>query len=121
MTMWLDLMRLHTQHINDDNCKQWHPSAVYNKTIDNIETVISEKMELTLIETKVMLNYKKRTADTKEKRYFSRKNKVLRKKKKYLNKLIDNMGEMRNAVFNAHHAVVKLQPIMEQDDDENRE
>ena len=81
MTMWLDLMRPHTHHINDENCKQWHPSAVYNKTIDNIETVISEKMELTLIETKVMLNYKKRTADAKEKRYFSRKNKVLEKKK----------------------------------------
>ena len=31
------------------------------------------------------------------------------------------MGEMQNAVFNAHHAVVKLQPIMEQDDGENSE
>ena len=29
------------------------------------------------------------------------------------------MGEIQNAVFNAHHAIVKLSPIMIQDDDEN--
>ena len=63
-----------------------------------------------------MLNYKKRAADAKEKRYFIRKkNKriVEKKKRKYLHKLNEEMGEIQNAVFNAHHAIVKLQPIIE--------
>ena len=87
-----------------------------HKSIDNIEAAIAEMLEINLVETKVMLNYKKRTVDAKEKRYFMRKkNKkiVKRKKKKYLHKLNEDMGEIQNAVFNAHHAIVKLQPIIE--------
>ena len=122
--MWLDLMHPHTQHINDENCKQWHPSAVYNKSIDNIEATIADKLQINLVETKVMLNYKKRAMDAKEKNYFKKKrNKVIeRKKKKYLNKLNEDMGEIQNAIFNAHHAIVKLSPIMIDDDnDEDNE
>ena len=71
-----------------------------------------------------MLNYKKRTVDAKEKRYFMRKkNKkiVERKKKKYLHKLNEDMGEIQNAVFNAHHAIVKLQPIIETIEEEEED
>ena len=91
--MWVDMMRLHTQHITDYNCKKWHPSAVYNKTIDNIESHISQKLETSLIETKVLLNYKKRIQDAKESRYFKKKKNaaVEKKKKKYLNKLNEDM------------------------------
>ena len=122
--IWIDMMRPHTQHIIDDQCKEWHPSLVYNKSIDNIEAAISEKLEINLVETKVMLNYKKRTDDAKEKRYFIRKkNKriVEKKKRKYLHKLNEDMGEIQNAAFNAHHAIVKLQPIIETIEDGEEE
>ena len=70
-----------------------------------------------------MLNYKKRTNDVKEKCYFQRKkNKIAeRKKKKYLSKLNEDMGEIQNAVFNAHHAIVKLKPIIETVEEEEEE
>ena len=118
--MWLDMMRPHTQHINDDNCKQWHPSATYNQCIDNIESHIAQKLEISLIEAKVLLNYKKRINDAKEKRYFKKKNVVAnKKKKKYFKKLNEDMGEIQNAVFNAHHAIVKLSPIVIDDDNDS--
>ena len=121
--IWIDLMRPHTQHIINNECKEWRPSQVYNKTIDAIEAAIAKKLEINLVETKVMLNYKKRTNDAKEKRYFQRKkNKIAeRKKKKYLSKLNEDMGEIQNAVFNAHHAIVKLQPIIETVEEEEEE
>ena len=77
-------MRPHTQHIINEQCKEWHPSLVYNKSIDNIEAAIAEKLEINLVETKVMLNYKKRTVDAKEKRCFMRKKnkKIVERKKK---------------------------------------
>ena len=43
MKMWVDMMRPHTQHTIDDNCKQWNPLQTYNKCIENIESVISQK------------------------------------------------------------------------------
>ena len=70
--IWIDMMRPHTQHIIDDQCKEWRPSLTFNKTIDSIEAAIAEKLDINLVETKVMLNYKKRTVDAKEKRYFTR-------------------------------------------------
>ena len=70
--IWIDMMRPHTQHIIDDQCKEWRPSITFNKAIDNIEEAIAEKLNINLVETKVMLNYKKRTKDAKEKRYFTR-------------------------------------------------
>ena len=118
------MMRPHTQHIIDDQYKEWRPSLTFNKTIDSIEVAIAEKLDINLVETKVMLNYKKRTVDAKEKRYFTR-NKMKKiadkKKRKYLHKLNEDMGEIQNAVFNAHHAIVKLQPIIETVSNEEEE
>ena len=81
--IWIDMMRPHTQHIIDDPCKEWRPSVTFNKAIDNIEEAIAERLNINLVETKVMLNYKKRTKDAKEKRYFTRnKVKKIAEKKK---------------------------------------
>ena len=112
---WLDLMRPLTHNLIDDQCKEMESTASYKRAIENVEKSIAEKLNITLSESKVMLNYKKRTEDAKEKRYFVR-NKIRKasetKKKKYLNKLNCDMGEMQNSLFNAHHAICKLQPII---------
>ena len=57
---WVDLMRANTEHNTDINATKWHSSLGYNKCIENIEIVISEKLELTLLESKIMLNSKKK-------------------------------------------------------------
>ena len=112
MKMWVDMMRPHTQHTIDDNCKQWNPSQTYNKCIENIESVISQKLEINLLETKVLLNYKKRMKDAKQAL------EVEKKRREYFKKLNEDMGEIQSAVFNAHHAIVKLSLIVIDDDDD---
>ena len=49
---WVDLMRANTEHNTDINATKWHSSLGYNKCIENIEIVISKKLEITLLETK---------------------------------------------------------------------
>ena len=49
---WIDLMRANTQHAVDKNYSKWHSSLGYNKAIENIEIVICEKLEITLLEAK---------------------------------------------------------------------
>ena len=43
-------MRANTEHTTDINASKWHSSLGYNKCIENIEIVISEKLEITLLE-----------------------------------------------------------------------
>ena len=57
---WVDLMRANTEHNTDINATKWHSFLGYNKCIENIEIVISEKLEITLLESKIMLNSKKK-------------------------------------------------------------
>ena len=73
--MWIDMMRANMQHMIDENCAQWHTSLAYNNSIENLENAIANKLEITVLEVKVMLNYKKKTKDVKEKRLFKRKRK----------------------------------------------
>ena len=56
--MWIDMMRANTQHMIDENCTQWRTSVGYNKAIENLETAIANKLEITVLEVNVMLNYK---------------------------------------------------------------
>ena len=65
--MWIDMMCANTQHMIDENCGQWHTSLAYNKSIENLENAIANKLEITVLEVKVMLNYKKKMKDVKEK------------------------------------------------------
>ena len=109
-----DMMHVHTQHEIGKTCKLYHVSATYNKCIEQIEKCISQKLEITLLEVKLMLNYKKKIKDAKEKKLFQKKTKTIlmeKKRKKYFEKLTKDMEEIQNAVFNTHHAVVKLSPI----------
>ena len=68
-----------------------------------------------------MLNYKKKTKDIKEKRLFKTREKTMlvRKKNKYLNKLTKDMENIQSWLFNAHHSMVKLSPIVISDNEEN--
>ena len=110
--MWIDMMRVNTQHMIDENCAQWHTSLAYNKSIENLENAIANKLEITVLEVKVMLNYKKKTKGVKEKRLFRTKERTMlvRKKRKYLNKLTKDMENIQSSLFNAHHSMVKLSP-----------
>ena len=56
--------------MTSDQCKEMEATATYKRAIENVEKSIAEKLNKTLSESKVMLNYKKRTEDAKEKRYF---------------------------------------------------
>ena len=74
---WVYMMRANTQHTIDINASKWHSSLGYNKSIENIELVLCKKLEITLIEAKIMLNSKKKLVNTKESRLFkSRKRKA---------------------------------------------
>ena len=77
INVWIDLTRPNTQHISESNSTKWHSSLGYNKCIENVEIVISEKLEITLLEVKIMLNSKKKVIDLTEAKLFkSRKRKA---------------------------------------------
>ena len=119
--MWIDMMRANTQHMIDENCAQWHTSMGYNKSIENLENAIAVKLDITVLEVKIMLNYKKKTQDAKEKRLFQTRKKtmLIKKKNKYLNKLTKDMECLQSSLFRAHHSMVKLSPIVISDNEEN--
>ena len=93
----------------------------YNKSIENLENAIAVKLDITVLEVKVMLNYKKKTKDVKEKRLFQTRKKtmLIKKKKKYLNKLTKDMECLQSSLFSVHHSMVKLSPIVISDNEEN--
>ena len=119
--MWIDMMRANTQHMIDENCTQCHTSLAYNKSIENLENAIANKLEITVLEVKVILNCKKKTKDVKERKLFRTKEKTMlvRKKRKYLNKLTKDMENIQSSLFNAHHSMVKLSPIVISDNEDN--
>ena len=114
---WIDLMRANTEHTTDINTSKWHSSLGYNKCIENIEIVISEKLEITLLESKIMLNSKKKVNDAIEMKLFkSRKRKATEEKtQKYLTKLSQGMGQIQQEIFHAHLAACKLDNLHSDD------
>ena len=46
-------MRANTEHTTDINASKWHSLLGYNKCIENIEIVISEKLEINRIKNNV--------------------------------------------------------------------
>ena len=117
---WINLMRANTQRMIDKNATQWHTSIGYNKAIENIEITIADKLQITVLEVKVMLNYKKKAKDVKDKKLVKTKRKRLmdKKRRKYLNKLTKGMEDIQGTLFNVHHAVAKLSPIIVSDNEE---
>ena len=81
--------------------------------------VISEKLEITLLETKIMLNSQKKIVDLTEGKLFkTRKRKAAdQKTQKYLTKLSQGMGTIQQDIFHAHHAC-KLDNITNENEEE---
>ena len=44
---------------------------------------------------------------------------LVRKKRKYLNKLTKDMENIQSSLFNAHHSMVKLSPTVISDNEDN--
>ena len=80
--VWVDMMRANTQHTLEANATKWHSSLGYNNSIENIELLICEKLQITLLEAKIMLNGEKKVIDIKEKKLFKCKNGRISTKKK---------------------------------------
>ena len=79
--VWIDMMRANTQHTLVPNSSKWNSSLGYNKSIENIELVICKKLQITLLESKILLNSKKKVVDAKEKKILKTKNGRITKKK----------------------------------------
>ena len=120
INLWVDLTRPNTQHISDSNSTKWHSTLGYKKCIENVEIVISEKLEITLLEVKIMLKSKKKITDlTEAKLLKSRKRKATEQKtQKYLTKLSQGMGTVQHEIFHAHHAVCKLDNMVNHEEEE---
>ena len=116
ISIWVDMSRANNQHTLDGSTK-WNSSVRNNILIENIEFVLSDKLQITLLECKIILDSKKKVIDAKEKKLLqknTRKNKVAkRKKQKYLARLADGMGIVQTQVFHAHHGVCKLDKMEE--------
>ena len=110
INVWIDLASPTTQHTSEGNSTKWHSSLGYNKCMENVEMVISEKLEITLLETKIMLNSKKKIVDLTEGKLFkTRKRKAAdQKAQKYLTTLSQGMRIIQQEIFHAHHTVCKL-------------
>ena len=74
-------MRANKEHTTDSNTSKWHSSLGYNKSIENIEIVISEKLEITLLEAKKMVNSKKGSMTLESKDCLNQENKKQTMKK----------------------------------------
>ena len=59
ISIWVDMSRSNNQHTLDGSTK-WNSSVGYNVSIENIEFVLSDKLQITLLECKIMLNSKKK-------------------------------------------------------------
>ena len=121
INVWIDLTRPNTQHISDSNSTKWHSSLGYNKCIENVEIVISEKLEITLLEVKIMSNSKKKVIDLTEAKLFkSRKRKATEQKtQKYPTKLSQGMGTIQQEIFHAHQAVCKLDNMTNNEEEDD--
>ena len=113
-------MRPNTQHISDNNSTKWYSSLGYNKCIENVENVISKKLEITLLEVKIMLNSKKKITDLTEAKLFKtiKRKATKQKTQKYLTKLSQGMGTIQQEIFHAHHAVCKLDNMVNNEEEE---
>ena len=76
----------------------------------------TKKLDIPLIEGRIVLNCKKTVADAAEAGFFNknkRKAQDVEKSTKYINKLARSMGEMNQVILEAHHSVCKLEGINE--------
>ena len=121
INVWIDLTKPNTQHISDSNSTKWHSSLGYNKCIENVEIVISEKLEITLLEVKITLNNKKKVIDVTEAKLFksSKRKATEQKTQKYPTKLSQGMGTIQQEIYHVHHAVCKLDNMTNNKEEED--
>ena len=113
MNLWIDMMRANTEHLNNPLASKWHSSIGFNKAIENIEVTLSEKLQISLLEVKIVLNSKKKVTDARERELFKTKKRKVQdeKREKYLTNLSMGMGKINQEIFHAHHAVCKLEEL----------
>ena len=121
--IWIDMMRPITRHLIDENREQWPPTLSYHKSIENIENAIAEKLQITVAEVKVIFIFKKKTKDLKERKLFKKektkeKTMVGKRRRKYFEKLENDMRTINNNAFKAHHAMMKLSSIIISDSED---
>ena len=75
--IWIDMMRPITQHLIDENSEQWTATFSFCKSIENIEKAIAEKLQITAEEVKVMLMFKKKRKDLKERQQLKEENDMI--------------------------------------------
>ena len=116
ISLWLDMSRPRNQHTVDPKSVKWNSSVDYNVVNEKIEVIISDKLNITMQECKIMLYSKKKVIDAKEKKL--KQKMVHKKQKKYLHKLADGMANMHTQMFDTHHAICKLDNILTQEQTE---
>ena len=55
ISLWLDMSRPRNQHTVDPKSVKWNSSIGYNVVNENIEIIISDKLNITMQECKIML------------------------------------------------------------------
>ena len=80
--LWIDLNRPQTQWTSEVRPGEWTPTDAYKETIKKIEITIVKKLQLTLLETRIVLNCKKTCQDAQEAALFNSKKRKNDKKDK---------------------------------------
>ena len=68
--LWIDLNRPQTQWSVEGRPGEWQLSVGYKSCRENIEAAISKKLQLTLLETRILLNCKKNLSRCPGKQFF---------------------------------------------------
>ena len=68
--IWIDMMRPVTRHTLHERCDQFAPTLDYYRVMGEIEKDIALKMKISVEEVKIMLCWKKKMKDLKEKKLF---------------------------------------------------
>ena len=74
--LWINLNRPQTQWSVEGRPGEWKPTTGYKSCIKNIEAAISKKLQITLLETCILLKCKKTCTDAQENGFFNTKKNV---------------------------------------------
>ena len=85
ITLWLNVMRPQTQWSVEGRPGKWNASQLYTECIEKIESSIAKKLNVTLLETRIILNCKKTCQNAYEASLFNQKKRKNQKQKKQTN------------------------------------
>ena len=111
IALWIDLNRPKTQWSTEGRPGQWEPCENYQRLIAEIESTLCKKLQLSVLEIRTILAYKKACQDQQEMLLFQKKkedNKNTQKIKKHLDNVARGMGEINSVVMEAHDSICKL-------------